>query len=91
MKNQIKLNTIKQENVSVYNPNGEFLGFANYEELLDIQLQIVKERAEGYYIIHNGKKSAIDNIGQVHNYPDVFNVAGRIFAEIIKVRQSIKK
>jgi len=65
----IKLKVIESPLVSVYDPEGSFMGIANEYELLDLRVQIREANVYGYFLLFNGKKIRIDRRGELEDYP----------------------
>lgn len=65
----IKLKVIESPLVSVYDPEGSFMGTANEYELLDLRVQIREANVSGYFLLFNGKKIRIDRKGELEDYP----------------------
>lgn len=73
----IKVNKIVPQTVEAFDPDGNSLGFINEYELLDLRVQILKEKAWGYYLMFNGIKIRIDRKGTLESYPKgFFNLYG---------------
>ena len=67
----IEINRIYDFELCLYSPENQFLGILRYDsELIDILLQVRKERIEGYYLtdLINGKKIPIDKSGVIKRY-----------------------
>lgn len=56
--------------VELFAPNGESLGvFDNEIQWLDVRLQIVQQRADGYYVMYNGQRIDMDTNGNLSDFP----------------------
>ena len=67
--NIIKINKKTPLEISVYSPNGYFIGVANEYEFLDILGQIEKAQIPGCYIKFFENKILIDKDGFLDDYP----------------------
>ena len=64
----IQIDKIAPETCEVFSPEGFSLGYVNQYEFNDLCIQIMKAKAEGYYIIENGKKIDISNRGRISSH-----------------------
>lgn len=67
----VEINRAYDFELCLYSPENQFLGVLRYDsELIDVLLQVRKERAEGYYLIDltNEKKIPIDKSGVIKGY-----------------------
>jgi len=64
----IQINKIIPQTVEAFDPDGNSLGFINYFEYNDLRIQIIKEKAEGYYMMFNGERIDIDRDGDVNSW-----------------------
>ena len=55
---------IEEQTVEHFSPEGISLGFLTYLESLDLRVQILENRASGYYLIFNGEKIEISPEGR---------------------------
>ena len=77
----------KTPKITVFNPDGSFLCEANEYTLLDLQLQIVKEKAEGYSYEWNGKKGTINSKGELSNwFYGMFDFHQNMYALMFRAR-----
>jgi len=60
---RIKINRIKPPTVSLYNPDGEYMGEVNIFEFGDIRIQICEHKARGYYVKNKGEDVEINDDG----------------------------
>lgn len=83
----IQINDLKDDPVSLYDPNDNYLGeIENYLQWLDVRLQISQKRLNGYYVKDKtGKVIEIDNVGGYSNY-ELMNESGRLLSKLISVR-----
>lgn len=65
----IQVNKITPQVVEHFDPDNNSLGFLNYEEHLDLRVQIKKEQIFGYYLVFNDKKIRLDLNGECEDYP----------------------
>lgn len=66
----IQIKNITPPTVEVYNPENGLLITMNEYELLDLRVQIKKEKAQGYYIKFNGEIILINRNGDLSEYPE---------------------
>ena len=63
------------------------LGFVGKIELFDVQIQIAKERAEGYYIEWKGERIDISPSGELSKWPNGYgDQSQRALVELIHAR-----
>ena len=83
----IKVNKYPEQRVQVFTPKDKSLGLVNYNELLDIQVQISEQELVGYYVLYNDEKITIDELGQLKTWPDgMFDTQQKLFAKLWKNR-----
>ena len=70
----IKINPHPEYRVNLYDPKGDLMGAVNELELRDVQIQIFKQEAIGYYITHfdSNEKIMIESNGILSNFPKQF-------------------
>lgn len=75
---------------TLYSPSGEDLGTIENElQLFDIQIQICRENATGYYIIWKDEKIDIDPNGAFSSWPENWcDQSQGAFVELTKLRFS---
>lgn len=57
----------------LYSPDGEFIGqINNYEQYLDVKLQIKEQQVSGYYVSFCGDIVKLDKNGTEDHFPDGF-------------------
>lgn len=79
----VKVNKYPEQRIQVFTPEHKSLGFVNYNELLDIQVQISEHKYIGYYVLYNGKKITIDELGQLEDWVDgMFDTQQKLFAKL---------
>ena len=73
----------------LYDPTGKEVGILENElQLYDVQIKIVNEKADGYYIIWNGQRMNIDSKGQIDKWPDGYmDRSSRAYIELMHARQ----
>lgn len=64
----IKLKNIPNQTVECFDNQNNSLGFANFDEFNDLRVQIKQHKAEGFFVMFNGKKITINKHGQVENH-----------------------
>lgn len=69
---EIKVAKIDHQYVEVFDPNDVSLGMVNEYELNDLRIQIGIKRAVGYYVMFEGEKLTISELGQLNNQPRGF-------------------
>lgn len=79
----LKINKIIPETVNVYDPQDNLLGTVNEYEFLDLRAQIKEKQLDGYYVIHNGEKVAINKNGQIIDWPyGLFTTMGNLYTKL---------
>lgn len=80
------------ETVLLFNPDGQFLGYINENQLCDIQIQIVENRLEGYFIREFNKKPKIkiNKLGELKTWPECFTLTQKMFQQLLKARRKQK-
>ncbi len=68
----IQVNKITPQTAELFNPQGESMGFLNEYEFNDIRIQIMREKAEGYYFMFEGEACVIDKNGRLDYWPEGF-------------------
>ncbi len=68
----IEINRIVPPSHEAFDPEDKSLGFLNMFEFNDLRIQIMEEKAEGYYMSYNGIKLFIDKDGMLPNWPNEF-------------------
>ena len=66
----IQIKEVKMPTVKLYSPDKKFLGEITEYQLLDIRVQIKKEKVFGYYIEFNNRNIRLDKYGELEEYPD---------------------
>lgn len=86
----IDMITIPKKEVQVvehFAPDGTSLGFLNYFDHCALRLEIVKQDAEGYYLIFNDDIIFFDTNGHLDKYPTgLFDEIMLMTREIIRLR-----
>jgi hypothetical protein len=86
----IKINKISPQTVEVFDNNEQSLGFVNEWEFNDLRIQIAEQNISGYFIIFNGKRTIIEENGEILNWPnDLFNLGLKQFGKLFKLRKKI--
>lgn len=86
----IKRNYIKPQTVEIFNPQGDSLGYFNEYEYNDFRLQIVINKATGYWLSYNGQVYEIDKYGMIDNHPKgLFDTLCELHSRIINIRCGI--
>lgn len=65
----IQINKITPPSVTLYNPDGEFIGVINEYEFNDFRLQICQNNIQGYFIEYKDRRIFIDNDGNLDEWP----------------------
>lgn len=78
----IKVNKIEPETCEVFDPNGKSLGHLNQYEFFDLCIQIMKAKAEGYYVLDNDRKVLINNRGRIGS-GDIFMLFTNQLRELV--------
>ena len=75
---------------TLYSPSGESLGTIQNElQLFDVQIQICRENAEGYYIVWWGERIDIKPNGEFSSWPNGWcDQSQGAFVELTKLRFS---
>jgi hypothetical protein len=75
---------------TLYSPSGEDLGTIENElQLFDVQIQVCRESATGYYIIWNDEKIDIGPNGEFSSWPENWcDQSQGAFVELTKLRFS---
>lgn len=83
----IKINKIVPFTCEAFDPEGNSLGFINEYEFNDLRLQIARAKAEGYYMMHEGKKVYLNNRGLVVDWPEngFYHLYGKQLSELFKM------
>ncbi len=68
----MKVNKIKPQEVEIFDPSDNSLGFVNEYEFNDFRIQIKEYEAEGYYAMFNGHRINIDKDGGINDWIDGF-------------------
>jgi hypothetical protein len=63
----IKVKKIEPQTVECFDPDGNSLGFLNEYEFNFLRIQIMLQKADGYYAVHKGTKIIINHLGRVVN------------------------
>jgi hypothetical protein len=86
--------TIKNDNTfgCLFAPDGKYIGeIKNEYQLYDVQIQIVKEKTKGYYIVWKEHTLTFDEKGQLDKWPDgYYDRLQHAFAELHKERMGEK-
>lgn len=78
----------KTPKINIFNPDGSFLCEADEYTLLDLQLQIIQEKAEGYSYEWNDNKGTINSNGELSNwFYGMFDFHQNMFALMIRARK----
>lgn len=87
MKEPVIVHYLKEESVTVCNPDGVELVTTNNPLVFnDIRLQIGTKHLEGYYIIHRGKKHSIEPTGQIWPWPEgLFDKNFEFSSKLVKI------
>ena len=64
-----KFNKIPPETHGVYHEDDGFIADMDYFEFNDFRIQIMEEKASGYYVLFNGCSHYIDKDGRVDAWP----------------------
>jgi hypothetical protein len=65
----IKINRYKIQTVEHYDGNGNFIGYLNESENLDLRCQIAENKIEGYYIKFCNQIINIQKDGKIKEWP----------------------
>lgn len=86
--------TIENDNSfgCLFAPDGKYIGeIKNEFQLYDVQIQIVKEKVKGYYIVWKEHKLTFDEKGQLDKWPEgYYDRMQNAFAELHKERMCDK-
>lgn len=88
-------NDIQEESCFLYGPNDEFIGeIENELAFLDVRCQIRKGAFKGYYILFKNQRHAINESGNVEDFPDtLFNFSIEHYEELagLNFKKSLDK
>ena len=80
----IQVNKIIPQVVEHFDPEKNSLGFLNYEESLDLRVQIKKEQISGYFLRFNSVNIPIDKNGTLYEYPNgLYEIAINYLFELL--------
>lgn len=79
-------NHIKEDRVSLYNPEGKLIGIIKNELAFnDVRIQIIENKLKGYYIVHKDQKCQIGIDGELDPWPD--NLYRTNIDQLLKILQ----
>jgi len=87
-KNKIRVKKFETQVISHYDPDDKLLGSLNIDESYYLRIQIVENKAEGYYALYNGQKLMIDPItGNFNPYPKgLYDTTSYLARQLIMTR-----
>lgn len=85
----IQINKYEPQVVEHFGPDGNSLGFLNEYENLDLRCQIAENKADGYYLMFNGKKYPIQLDGKILNRPyGLYDTLSVLFSRLFKAQRT---
>ena len=73
---------IEEQTVEHFSPEGVSLGFLTYLESLDLQVQIKKHKASGYYSVFNDEKVEISSDGRYNTPKGMYDQLNDLLIEL---------
>jgi len=87
----IRVKKFPTQTISHYDPNDKLLGSLNEDESLHLRIQIVEEKADGYYVLFDEKKLIIDPItGFFSPFPNgLYDTSAYLCRQLHQIRVAI--